>query len=162
MRKKSYNKVRNYSTELCDDSASIREEDWEASVWRHQDGGDQLQREADDQVRGVRQGVGRPQQPLQAQEDPHRREASQVPTMSEVRSPNLNHISWILIRRFIQRYNMKQHYKTHKGKKPILKTDEDTEINKHLPVMAPSSPPLWNPPWSLKSPRDHPPCEAIF
>ena len=83
-------------------------------------------------MRGVREGVGRPQQPLQAQEDPHWGEASQVPTMSKVRSikqaPRIILLDKLIgIRRFIQRYNMKQHYKTHKSKKPILKDDEDTE-----------------------------------
>ena len=51
---------------------------------RHQDRGDRTQREAERGVRGLRQGAGRPQQPLQAQEDPHWREATQVPILSKV------------------------------------------------------------------------------
>ena len=50
----------------------------------HQDRGDRGQREADGEVRGVRQEAGRPQQPLQAQEDPQRGQAAQVSILREV------------------------------------------------------------------------------
>ena len=37
-------------------------------------------------------------------------------------------LTLIPFRRFIQRYNMKQHYKTHKFKKPLLIEDKTNEI----------------------------------
>ena len=64
---------------------AINREEREASLWSHQDRESQLNWEAHCQVRGVRQGVGRPKQPLQAQEDPHRGEATQMSNMFKVR-----------------------------------------------------------------------------
>ena len=81
----------------------------------------------------MRQGVGRPQQLVQAQKDPHWGEAAQMSNMFKVRGIQAqNHIFFTLtlipFRRFIQRYNMKQHYKTHKFKKPLLIEDKTNEI----------------------------------
>ena len=58
-------------------------------------------------------------------EKPHK--CPQCPRYAEFKPGFIFYNSWIFIRRFIQRYNMKQHYKTHKSKKPILKNDENTE-----------------------------------
>ena len=56
----------------------------------------QREREAVRVVRDLRQEVGRPQLSVQAQEDPQRRQAAQVPLLHQEVHPEVNHSTLLL------------------------------------------------------------------